>query len=91
MQVCPMSFYVGTYEYGKYNGGVSLWIDRWGQRLDTKTCNAFHIGVVDPFFEKWHGQRRLHRLPISKEGKCRMATVPLKTVVRLRGKEAVNR
>ena len=58
---------------------------------DIKTCKAFHIDVADPLLDTGTDSKGSHRLPLNHEGKCRRTTVPLKTVVRLRGEGAVNR
>ena len=58
---------------------------------DTLDCKAFHIDVADPLLDTGTDSEGINRLPLTNEGKCRRTTVPLKTVVRLRGEEAVNR
>lgn len=67
------------------------WIDRCAQRHDTKPCKAFHIDEADPILNTGMDSKGIHRLPLTDEGKCRRTTVPLKTVVRLLGEDAVNR
>ena len=58
---------------------------------DTNPCKAFHIDEADPFLDTGTDSEGIHRLSLTHEGKCRRTTVPLKTVVRLRGEDAVNR
>ena len=58
---------------------------------DTLDYKAFHIDVADPLLDTGIDSEGIHRLPLTREGKCRRTTVPLKTVVRLRGEDAVNR
>ncbi|WP_290376246.1 hypothetical protein [uncultured Duncaniella sp.] len=47
--------------------------------------------MADPLLDTGTDSKGSHRLPLNHEGKCRRTTVPLKTVVRLRGEGAVNR
>lgn len=47
----PMSFCAVLTNMASTMAACRKWIDRCGQRLDTKTCKAFNIGVADPFLE----------------------------------------